>query len=721
MFRAKPKLFLSFLLILFLTLTLSKTVLAATDQEIDKILDQATDQVFDQMNQFFQKSVDEYNYGPTPTKNTLRSGYKNYLYSANINIDSSIDVEESFDYINPPGQDSTRYFISLLAITPKMDTQYAADTQGTTVIDSATNIELDKFSVKKTDDRRVQITWYNSPNQEERKIKIKYKLINALTFPLTEDKLDLRIFGPSYYDEINTIDNKATIKVSFPKNIKENDIKGSVSYFAIPTWAPKLEITFDRETNSYIYKFEKTQSSLGIQQLGLKLHWPAGEISRRSEVVNTFKFVLTNRLMPNKGYTLAFFIILFFFLTPIFNQVYKKTFYFYKKSSNALTPEYEPPMKLTPAMVDVIINGRTTQKTWPITIADLIARKVINLKTIEEIKRTDKKSVSGNLRVSWYFQGIAGSEAWFAAFFITVPVLILEIILIEITTAYVPSTGITLGNLFLDKSNTTIPLNFFIIFLLYYFIPLRKVLNNKHVLEKAANFSTENLLPYEKKLINLLFGSKQQVYVRSLLVPASAYVLDVENFYEKNQEIERSLYEEITKIPDLYKKAPTAENQNKLILFLTIITYLFLIPIFASFSGRVGQYELAFVLLLLSLIAIITSLASQPRLTTNGVLVRLKILGFKYYLEIAEKYRLKELPDTDQKEKFEKFLPYAMLFNIERKWASSMKYSIAQIEPWDEGKAFSLIIWKLIFYLYYPLKPLARFIAKIEKNKTARN
>ena len=55
--------------------------------------------------------------------------------------------------------------------------------------------------------------------------------------------------------------------------------------------------------------------------------------------------------------------------------------------------------------------------------------------------------------------------------------------------------------------------------------------------------------------------------------------------------------------------------------------------------------------------------------TSNGKTLREDWLGFKLYLATAEKYRLQNLtPDT-----FEKFLPYAMIFGVEKEWAKAFE------------------------------------------------
>jgi uncharacterized membrane protein len=57
----------------------------------------------------------------------------------------------------------------------------------------------------------------------------------------------------------------------------------------------------------------------------------------------------------------------------------------------------------------------------------------------------------------------------------------------------------------------------------------------------------------------------------------------------------------------------------------------------------------------------------EARLSRAGRILKENWLGFKTYLEVAEKHRLQNLTP----ELFEKYLPYAMIFGVEKKWAKA--------------------------------------------------
>jgi uncharacterized membrane protein len=59
----------------------------------------------------------------------------------------------------------------------------------------------------------------------------------------------------------------------------------------------------------------------------------------------------------------------------------------------------------------------------------------------------------------------------------------------------------------------------------------------------------------------------------------------------------------------------------------------------------------------------------RTRLNQSGHVLKEEWLGFKMYLETAEKYRMQNLtPDI-----FEKYLPYAIMFGVEKKWAKAFE------------------------------------------------
>ncbi len=78
----------------------------------------------------------------------------------------------------------------------------------------------------------------------------------------------------------------------------------------------------------------------------------------------------------------------------------------------------------------------------------------------------------------------------------------------------------------------------------------------------------------------------------------------------------------------------------------------------------------------------------MPSYTRKGIKVKEKLLGFKLYLETAKKDRIKFHNAPEKKpEIFEKFLPYAMIFGVEKEWAEQFKDIYNSNPDWYETNA----------------------------------
>ena len=72
--------------------------------------------------------------------------------------------------------------------------------------------------------------------------------------------------------------------------------------------------------------------------------------------------------------------------------------------------------------------------------------------------------------------------------------------------------------------------------------------------------------------------------------------------------------------------------------------------------------------------------------TIKGIRILEKILGFKEFLKVTEKERLKfHNPPSMVPELFEKFLAYAMVLGVEKEWAENFRDIYKQAPSWYEG------------------------------------
>jgi uncharacterized membrane protein YgcG len=112
-----------------------------------------------------------------------------------------------------------------------------------------------------------------------------------------------------------------------------------------------------------------------------------------------------------------------------------------------------------------------------------------------------------------------------------------------------------------------------------------------------------------------------------------------------------------------------------LILTITVLPILgaFLLVVPPVFILLIDAFFISIVLLIAA--------PHMPAKTLEGAKMLNQILGFRMYLNTAERFRVQDLtPET-----FEKFLPYAMVFNIEKQWAERFK-DIYKVNPnWYES------------------------------------
>jgi uncharacterized membrane protein YgcG len=199
-----------------------------------------------------------------------------------------------------------------------------------------------------------------------------------------------------------------------------------------------------------------------------------------------------------------------------------------------------------------------------------------------------------------------------------------------------------------------------------------------------------NLEPNEKKIIEAIFDYKERVIVSSDL----KY-----KFYTKVPGINSAIDQEMVD-KGYFKKSPASVRNTYigigsglLILSITVLPILgaFLIVVPPLLILLIDAFFIAIVLLIVA--------PHMPAKTTEGSKLLNKILGFRMYLYTAERFRVQDLtPET-----FERFLPYAMVFNIEKQWAERFK-DIYKVNPnWYESSSLDT------FNTIYMINSLSRF------------
>jgi len=73
----------------------------------------------------------------------------------------------------------------------------------------------------------------------------------------------------------------------------------------------------------------------------------------------------------------------------------------------------------------------------------------------------------------------------------------------------------------------------------------------------------------------------------------------------------------------------------------------------------------------------------MPKRTKKGMEAYWHILGFRDYIKTAEKYRAQFY---EKAHIFERYLPYAIVFNLTHKWAKAFEGIYREAPSWYEGR-----------------------------------
>jgi uncharacterized membrane protein len=153
---------------------------------------------------------------------------------------------------------------------------------------------------------------------------------------------------------------------------------------------------------------------------------------------------------------------------------------------------------------------------------------------------------------------------------------------------------------------------------------------------------------------------------------------DLKNkFYTKVDKIKKQTLDKIKGKKYLSQNTNFNGGVMMTIAVVQVVIFGFLSNLFGSawaVSGSINFFILVFFAILMG------------HRTKKGVEIKEKLLGLKMYLETAEKDRIKfhNAPEKNP-QRFEKFLPYAMVFGVEKEWAEQFKDIYKEQPEWYEG------------------------------------
>lgn len=191
----------------------------------------------------------------------------------------------------------------------------------------------------------------------------------------------------------------------------------------------------------------------------------------------------------------------------------------------------------------------------------------------------------------------------------------------------------------------------------------------EYIFEKRLD--GDNLKNFEKKILDSVFESADIVSSGDLR----------NKFYKKIPGIKKDIYGFAAETQFFNGNIQKIRQKYGfiwgIIIFLSILTAIVLMiqnlsPIIIS-SAIIFLSSLA----ISSVIGLIFSYF-MPALTSNGAEAKWHMLGFKNYLNIAERFRI----GAETIETFSKFLPYAIVFGVEKQWAERFAYFNYQPQNW---------------------------------------
>jgi len=337
--------------------------------------------------------------------------------------------------------------------------------------------------------------------------------------------------------------------------------------------------------------------------------WPRGIVSE--------DLYRRNVLLSNLGYILS---ALVAFLVPI---ILLLRWYFTERHGTGrgtIVPQYEPPRGLRPAMAELVMHERFSTRTWPATIVDLAVRGYLS---IEEIPPSKLAKDAAKLVVTVAFL-VAGAGLFFA-----------------------------IGPWVL------------IVFLL---MPLSRSLSNKpwmlvpsqYVIRQKDGADPGSLEDYEHAFLDALFEGRAEFSTKEMKRnPGAAQALA-----KRLRDIGKTIATETAGDTNGYARDFRIWNKARggLIGAGFVLSVVLVMTAFR-------QWVVFPFVLLYGAAVVALFVRYNPRLNRDGQILREEWFGFRIYLATAEKFRLQDLtPET-----FERFLPYAIIFGVEKQWARAFE------------------------------------------------
>ncbi len=562
-----------------------------------------------------------------------------------INQDSTFDVEEQQTF-NYTGEYHNGWrSISLNKTDQISDMEVVDGETGKPLVYSSKRLDkLDpeswgRFTYFKEKGAQ-NIEWYYNLSDVDYKWIIKYKVHGGIGFFSDSEELYWNIFT-----DYDAPVKEASAFVSFPDGVDLTSVKaGAFRNNDLPEYSINKEIAADNKSIFFRgFSFDPQED------FTVKIDWPKGFVSQSAYWQDFLRIYILYILIFLITIVNIFFIAMHWY----FNEVRPV-------GRGTIIPQYTPPENLRPAMAEVLLKEKVTDKGWSATVIDLAVRGYIKIKE-DTADWTEVLS-----RVVLFFVFI------FFIFVFLSPLL------------HSRNSGDVVYK---------ISFGLFIFFVLFVLSPLKTIFLNmfkvqsakdlfvpkNYIITKTELFETEKdkLEDYEKRFLEIIFryGSDGSFSTKIMKKAGNA---KKRRLYEAMKSLESALYDETTADTGAFETGVEKEKIGYGILAAAIILPLFVLSFFPFFINA----EMFFVyIVLLNIVTIYVYLKYEARLSRRGFILKEDWLGFKVYLETAERYRMQNLtPET-----FERYLPYAIIFSIEEKWGRAFESLNIRNPSWYSG------------------------------------
>lgn len=313
----------------------------------------------------------------------------------------------------------------------------------------------------------------------------------------------------------------------------------------------------------------------------------------------------------------------------------------FPKGRGAIVAQYDPPQDLPPAIAEVIAKEKITSKGLAATVINLAVRGYVTIEEdVRKLKFFDVVHISG-----------------------TAVIRSLYIVLMVFLVA---------SFLFFSKLFWIGLLGIFGIML------ISRIRRQDYMIRKAKEFRDDpSVRPYEAAYLRMLFSSGDTFSTRTMRKSSPE---KKKYLYNRIQDIKDLIYQQTQKDTSAFEVAPTYANQY-VTPAVTIIAILMLLTVSVGVFQPTPQ--IAIIMSAASIFGLWMFIRYEARLNKEGRILKEDWRGFKLYLETAEKYRVQDL----KPEYFVKYLPYAMIFGIEKKWAQAFGNIGMEAPRWYVGHA----------------------------------